>query len=129
MQLQRRDVLKGLKKKGFREDETCNRDHTVLAYFDENGRDSGISTGVSRGTKYREIRDDLLVKMARQCRLERKEEFRDLVNCPMSREEYERRLARVHVLAHPRTPDSGDARVKEPPLARSPGPANRPRRR
>ena len=119
MQLQRRDVLTGLKKKGFREDTKCNRDHTVLAYYDENGRFSGISTSVSRGTKYREIRDDLLFKMARQCRLERKEEFLDLVKCPMSREQYEHLLVEAGHVDPPQIPTSKDVQAKEARRPRS----------
>ena len=98
MQLQRKDVLRGLKKKGFREDKTCNRDHTVLAYYDANGRDSGISTAVSRGAKYRELGPPLVAAMSRQCRLARKEDFRDLVECSMSREAYECELTKTGVL-------------------------------
>ena len=92
MQLQRQVILKGLRNKGFREDKARNYSHTTLRYYDQEGRYLGVTTRVSRGTKYREIRDDLLFKMARQCGLERKEEFRDLVECPMSREAYEQRL-------------------------------------
>lgn len=46
-------------------------------------------TKVSHGTK--EISIQLLTKMARQCHLS-KAEFLNLVDCPMSKEEYEKNL-------------------------------------
>ena len=110
MQLQRRDVLSGLKKKGFLEDKEGDKSHWVLVYYDAGGRFSGITTRLSRGTKYREIRAPLLTKMAKQCRLERKEEFHNLVECPMSREAYECLLVSAGHLDPPKRSGSQSGR-------------------
>jgi len=94
MQLKRSDIIKGLTNKGFREKKEGSKKHITLEYFEET-KDcySGISTILSRGTKHREIQSTLLIEIARQCKLDRKEELRDLVKCPMSRKDYEEKLA------------------------------------
>jgi hypothetical protein len=78
------EVISGLENKGFHQG---TGDHIFLTYFDNNGHKTSIFTKISRGSR-NEIDENLLGKMAQQCKLARKR-FLDLVDCPMSRDEYE----------------------------------------
>ena len=70
-----------LKKKGFIE---APGDHKFLQYY-HNGI-LVLSTKISHGATH-DIRDSLISKMANQCMLDKKD-FLDLINCPLSSEEY-----------------------------------------
>lgn len=63
--------------------------HAFFVYHSEAGVKSAVQTMISHGE--RELQDFLLAKMARQCRLSRAD-FLALVDCPLSRAEYESRL-------------------------------------
>jgi hypothetical protein len=54
-------------------------------------------TKVSRGTKYKDLADDLIAHMSKQCRLT-KEEFLNFVDCTMLQEEYEESLRKRQLL-------------------------------
>jgi hypothetical protein len=76
-----RDILKGLEKKGFHSEEG---DHThLILHF--NGKKTIIRTKVSHGSN--EIGDNLINLMSIQTKLDKKK-FIDLVNCPLSMENY-----------------------------------------
>ncbi|MGA2523658.1 MAG: type II toxin-antitoxin system HicA family toxin [Candidatus Bathyarchaeia archaeon] len=79
--LKANDVVRGLMKKGFRPD---NRKHKFLFLY-VNGKKTSVFTYVSWGSD--DIDDYLIGKMSNQVRLERKE-FINLVECPLSEEEY-----------------------------------------
>jgi hypothetical protein len=79
------EVESNLLSKGFRQ---RNHDHRYFIYYTFDGRKSRVRTKTSHGTKHKSIPDDLLSAMGRQCGLT-KTEFLKLVDCPMSREEYE----------------------------------------
>jgi len=87
MQRDRRKVEQALLKKGFEQDE---RHHHFFLYRTENGQLSNIRTKTSHSGK--ELDDYLLGKMAQQCHLAKKQ-FLDLVDCPLSRTEYEKEIA------------------------------------
>lgn len=70
-----------LLKKGFKQD---NRDHKKYHLL-ICGKKVGIHTFVSHGTK--EYGDILIGEMKKQLRLSKKE-FVDLIDCPMTKEEY-----------------------------------------
>jgi predicted RNA binding protein YcfA (HicA-like mRNA interferase family) len=84
-QLKSRVVLSGLRNKGFQE---SNRDHKYLIFYFE-GKKTEIRTKISHGSK--DIDDRLIHMMAKQLKLS-KEDFLDLVKCPMSRETYIQKL-------------------------------------
>ena len=71
----------GLTRKGFRGREN---DHTYLHLFVD-GRKTVVYTKVSHGEK--QIGDKLLAVMARQLNLS-KREFLDLIDCPLSHDDY-----------------------------------------
>ncbi len=76
-----RQVADSLQKKGFQERQG---DHAFYHLFVD-GKKTVVSTKISHGEK--DIGDKLLGMMARQVRLTRKQ-FGELVDCPMSAEEY-----------------------------------------
>jgi len=80
-----RRVAKGLKKKGFFTDQG---DHTFY-HLCVNGKKTVVYTKISHGED--EIHDELLGKMARQVGLN-KRDFIDLIDCPLSFEDYLKRL-------------------------------------
>ena len=69
-----------MKQKGFREQEKTKHRYYYFVY---QGKDTGVSTFVSRGTKYKEISDSLLSQMWKQLHLNNRKELLDLVDCPM----------------------------------------------
>jgi hypothetical protein len=79
--LKARRVLNGLEKKGFVQAEG---DHTFLILY-VNGKKTSIHTKISHGSN--EINEYLINRMSIQLKLERKK-FLDLVNCPLSIEQY-----------------------------------------
>ena len=83
--LKPRDVINGLKKKGFSLSES---DHTHLI-FCLNGKKTQIRTKISHGSG--EIDDGLISLMSSQVKLT-KRKFMDLVNCPLTADEYRREL-------------------------------------
>lgn len=89
MPKERARILASLTSKGFVEKQG-NRDHDFL-FFSHKGLVQAVFTKLSRGTQYKTIGDPLLAKMARQLRVPRRD-FDNLIDCPMSAEEYLERL-------------------------------------
>jgi len=84
----RKAVETTLQAKGFAKVEG---DHHYFVYLTRDGRKTRARTKTSHSPKVREIADNLLGQMARQCLLT-KPDFLKLVDCPMSRDDFERRL-------------------------------------
>ena len=80
-----RDIEAALKKKGFAQKET----HHKIFYLCVNGRITGIHTFLSHGQK--DYSADLLAKIKTQLHLSGKE-FSDLIQCPLSGEQYHQLL-------------------------------------
>ncbi len=74
-------IKNALLKKGFSSKES---DHTYFTFYLE-GKQTNIRTKLSHGL--REYGDDLLGKMARQLKLNKKE-LNDLIECPMDYKKY-----------------------------------------
>jgi hypothetical protein len=74
-------VAANLTRKGFT---PGDGDHTFYRLFVD-GKNTGIHTKISHGEK--EIHDGLISQMAKQTKLVKKE-FLDLVDCPLSLEQY-----------------------------------------
>ena len=79
----RKNVMTALVRKGFTASEG---DHTYYIYHTADGRKTLAKTKVSHSGK--DIADNVLGMMAHQCRLTMPQ-FRNLVDCPLSREDYE----------------------------------------
>lgn len=84
-----REVLNRLKRKGFVEEREGH--HIFLIYETTAGLRTDIRTRLSHQSGGSDIGDPLLGAMARQVRLNRRE-FDELIDCPLSRQEYESKL-------------------------------------
>lgn len=78
-------VESGLKDKGF---EQTEGDHHFFVYMTVEGKKTSVRTKTSHTPKMKDIPDNLLSQMAKQCKLSKNDFFR-LLDCPLSREEYE----------------------------------------
>jgi hypothetical protein len=81
-------IESSLQSKGFILTEA---DHHYFVYVTQDGRKTRARTKTSHSPKVRDVADNLIGQMARQCLLP-KNEFLRLVDCPMSRDDYERKL-------------------------------------
>jgi predicted RNA binding protein YcfA (HicA-like mRNA interferase family) len=86
-----REVVGGLKAKGF--DEVRQGKHIHFVYIDKNGQTTTSRTMVSHDAGGNDICDGLLRRMAGQVGLKPKD-FLDLVDCPMSRDEFDKKGGR-----------------------------------
>ena len=86
MALERKLIESSLTTKGFK---FGSGDHNFYIYYSISGNKSGVRTKTSHS--HRELSDGLVSTMARQCRLT-SSDFKDLVNCPLSRAAYEEKL-------------------------------------
>ena len=84
----RRTIENALVRKGFRRDE---KHHSFFHYYTEAGERTRVWTKTSHGRTGADINKGLFKRMARQCKLTA-DDFRDLVDCPMSRTDYEQLL-------------------------------------
>jgi hypothetical protein len=81
-------VESGLLNKGFKKDEG---DHHYFIYYTQDGKKTTAKTKTSHTKKMKDIPDNLLSSMARQCKLT-KQKFLELIDCPLKREKYEKIL-------------------------------------
>lgn len=81
----KRDVEVGLRNKGFQQQP--GGDHHYFVYVALDGKKALAKTKTSHGRGF-DIDDSLLGLMARQCILTRPQ-FLKLIECPLSREDYE----------------------------------------
>ncbi len=88
MNLERAKVQENLPRKGFLE--TDDRKH-IFYHLHHEGKKTHIRTQVSHGSKYKVLGDDLVSKMARQCKLTTKN-FIGLAECNVSQADYIRLL-------------------------------------
>ncbi|MDR3197072.1 MAG: hypothetical protein LBU34_04300 [Planctomycetaceae bacterium] len=89
----RTEIEKALSQKGFQLQE--NKDHRYY-FFRVNGK-SITKTKVSHGIKYKDLSDDLISQMAKQCRLS-KNDFLKFIDCSMSQQQYENQLQQKNLL-------------------------------
>ena len=81
----RDDVVTALTKKGFAQ---SNNDHMKFTFINTAGKKTQVWTKISRGSSHRDIGVPNLSRMARQGKLSNTD-FDRLLDCPLSREEYE----------------------------------------
>jgi hypothetical protein len=95
-----REVASSLERKGFRRRDSH---HAFFVYYSTNNVKTSVRTKMSQGEK--EIRDKLIGAMAKQCRIS-KDDFKKLVECSLTREEYEAMLIEAgEVKLAPAAPD------------------------
>ena len=78
-------VESALRKKGF---EQTDGDHRFFVYVTTQGKKTTVRTKTSHTPKMKEIPNNILAQMSKQCRL-RKADFLKLLDCPLTREKYE----------------------------------------
>ena len=84
MIIDRRKFESGLCKKGFVK---SGGDHIFLRHMVD-GKYSSVYTKVSHTKKLKDISRDLLTSIRKQLRLDTNQEVFDLVECPLSEEDY-----------------------------------------
>jgi predicted RNA binding protein YcfA (HicA-like mRNA interferase family) len=93
MSRERKEVEAALEKKGFLRNEG---DHHRFIYHTKDGRKTRVLTKTSHS--HRQIADNILSQMTKQCGLSNKQ-FGLLVECPLSREDYEQELIEAGLVA------------------------------
>lgn len=86
MPRQKSKVESALRSKGFEQTES---DHHYFVYITTDGKKTTVKTKTSHTPKMKDIPDNLLSQMAKQCQLS-KNDFLRLLDCPLTREEYEK---------------------------------------
>ncbi|MGO8880651.1 MAG: hypothetical protein ACLPVO_09385 [Desulfomonilaceae bacterium] len=85
MRVDRKEAVKNLAKKGFVKKDS--RKHVFYNCYYQ-GKDTGIATCFSHGSKGPDIGPDILKSMKKQLKLAKIQEVEDLLNCPMTKESY-----------------------------------------
>ena len=88
MPIDKRQIESSLKKKGF----AVEYSHHRYFYHEINGKRTGIATYTSHGSKPKEYDDNLLRMMKKQMKLDSIGQVRELLLCPMSGDDYNRKL-------------------------------------
>lgn len=92
----RRAVEDALCRKGFR---PSDGKHRKFILHLPDGKKTSIWTETSHGSKHRNISETNLHWMAKQCHLPYRE-FKRLIDCPLSREDYEDLLAQNGIIRY-----------------------------
>lgn len=106
----RKAVESTLQAKGF---ERVEGDHHYFVYITKHGRKTRARTKTSHSPKVRDIADNLLGQMARQCLLT-KSDFLNLVDCPLDRDGYESRLVDLGEMDPPENPHQRNGGPNDP---------------
>lgn len=85
MKVSRRNIDRNLPKKGFVKK---NSNHHIYFHHNFNGIDTGVYTYISHSKRISEYSGRLLTDVRKQLKLDSNQEVVDLVNCPMSEDEY-----------------------------------------
>lgn len=94
MVLKNKKVYKNLKKKGFVDSVNHSNDHKYLELFYKGKL--VVYTKLSHGSK-KDLGIHLIKQMSSQCKLS-KDDFADLVNCPLSKEDYIIKLKNQNII-------------------------------
>ena len=94
MPIDKKDIKSSLISKGFKKKE--KNTHTHLIYHDDGGKKTPVYTFISRGS-YKEVDDKRVSDMAKQCRLSNTD-FVQLVECSLSREDYDQHLRSIKAI-------------------------------
>lgn len=95
MPLDRKLIETSLRKKGFIQGK--GGDHRYY-YHEVNGKRTGAYAYVSRGSNYKTYDDNLLSAIKKELRLDTLRETRNLLQCPMSGDEYNSILQKKGIL-------------------------------
>jgi hypothetical protein len=90
MPIERKKIESSLLKKGFTKDKKGT--HHRYFYHEYQGLRTDIFTFTSHGSKYKTYSNSLLKKMKRQLHLDNINQLEDLINCPLSGNDYNKIL-------------------------------------
>lgn len=88
------NVESSLRSKGFGQSEG---DHHRFYYVRSDGLVTAIRTKTSHTKKMKTIGDPLISQMAKQCKVT-KQDFLNLIDCPLSRTDYEAKLVTAGII-------------------------------
>ncbi|MEL7244323.1 MAG: hypothetical protein AAGM40_18610 [Cyanobacteria bacterium J06573_2] len=94
MPRQKKKVESALLSKGFYK---SDKHHHYFVYHTIEGHKTSLKTKTSHTKKMKDIPDNLISQMAKQCHLS-KDEFLNLVDCPLTQEKYEHILQTKDIL-------------------------------
>lgn len=98
--MEKRRIESSLVKKGF--DLINDGDHRRF-FHKYDGKDSGVRTKISRGSaKYKTLGPELIKSMQKQLKLDTVRQFRELVDCTLSGDEYNTILKSKGFIPHKR---------------------------
>ena len=80
----------------------------VLSYITEGGIRTSVITHYSHGADGKEVADGVISAMARQCHLSSRQ-FKNLVDCALSRKEYEGLLLERGIIERPTSENDNNA--------------------
>ncbi|MBI5023678.1 MAG: type II toxin-antitoxin system HicA family toxin [Candidatus Omnitrophica bacterium] len=83
----KKDFIKGLQDKGFEYSPSGRQPHEKLRLIVD-GKKTGISVPISRGSKIKEYGSDLINLVKRELRLDTNKQVVDLIECPLSYDDY-----------------------------------------
>jgi hypothetical protein len=95
MPVERRDLERALKKKGFSLQQG-SRDHDVYV-LERSGKTEPIYTKISRGSGHRTLGDNLLSRIRYQLKLTR-DQFQQFLACPLTAEGYIKCMVQIGAL-------------------------------
>lgn len=78
MKVNRKIILKNLKKKGFRKE----KKHHIYFHHEYNGKETGAYTFLSHSSSFKDIAGDILTQMRKQLRLDTNREAVEFVSMP-----------------------------------------------
>ena len=84
VQVDRTAIESSLRGKGFVGEDSHHR----YFYHEVEGKRTGISTHTSHGSQFKTYEDNLLKQMRKQLRLDTLRQLRDLLECPMTEDDY-----------------------------------------
>ena len=94
MQIDRKDIEASLVSKGFIKEDTHHR----YFHHEAEGKRTGISTHTSHGSHYKSYGDNLLKLMKKQLRMDSLGQLVDLIECPMTGDDYKEFLKKKGLL-------------------------------
>lgn len=103
MQLDRDDIERSLESKGFVREDKSHR----YFYHEYQGKRTGPYAYTSHGSSYKTYGDNLLKRMKKELRLDTKKQLVDLIQCPMSAEDYNQFLRSKNVIENDITEAGG----------------------
>lgn len=109
MPLKRRDVMAALESKGF---SRRGGDHAYFIYRTERGTLTDVRTKTSHGRGGADISDSLLSRMARQCHMSNPQ-FRDFVDCSLTRRGYEFVLVDANIIQPDELPEGAATEYRQ----------------